>query len=101
MQRELRALARHAERMLEQAAREMGVPWSFQVWQGRAEAASLARAFGADILSLGRVSSLVSSRVWATTRPLSRQTRKTDTSPVKRTLPSTFCSAIRSRRTGQ
>ena len=82
MQRELRALARHAERMLEQAAREMGVPWSFQVWRGRAEAASLARAFGADILSLGRVSSLVSSRVWATTRPLARQTRKADTSII-------------------
>ena len=80
MQRELRALARHAERMLEQAARDMGVPWSFQVWRGRAEAASLARAFGADILSLGRVSSLVSSRVWATTSSLARQTRKTGTS---------------------
>jgi nucleotide-binding universal stress UspA family protein len=80
MQRELRTLARHAERMLAQAAREMGVPWSFQVWRGRAEAASLARAFGADILSLGRVSSLVSSRVWATTRPLARQSREQDTS---------------------
>ena len=80
MQRELRTLARHAERMLAQAAREMGVPWSFQVWRGRAEAASLARAFGADILSLGRVSSLVSSRVWATTRPLARQSREKDTS---------------------
>ena len=80
MQRELRTLARHAERMLAQAAREMGVPWSFQVWRGRAEAASLARAFGADILSLSRVSSLVSSRVWATTRPPARQSREKDTS---------------------
>lgn len=79
MQRELRTLARHAEQMLAQAAREMGVPWSFQVWRGRAEAASLARAFGADILSLGRISSLVSSRTWATTRPRSRQPREKDT----------------------
>ncbi|MEA2080713.1 MAG: universal stress protein [Pseudomonadota bacterium] len=73
MQRELRALARHAERMLEQAAREMGVPWSFQIWRGHTGAASLARAFGADILSQGRVNSLVSSHMWATTRPRARQ----------------------------
>ncbi|MDH3900470.1 MAG: universal stress protein, partial [Gammaproteobacteria bacterium] len=45
MQRELRTLARHAERMLEQAAREMGVPWSFQVWRGRAGAETLAQTF--------------------------------------------------------
>ncbi|MCK5479760.1 MAG: universal stress protein [Gammaproteobacteria bacterium] len=77
MQRELRTLARHAERMLEQAAREVGVSWSFQVWRGHAEAASLAQAFGADVLSLGRVSSLVSSRVWAGTRPRACQSRET------------------------
>jgi nucleotide-binding universal stress UspA family protein len=63
MQRELHTLARHAERMLEQAAGELGVPWSFQVWRGRAGAASLAQAFGADILSLPPVCSLFSSRV--------------------------------------
>ncbi|MEN8107967.1 MAG: universal stress protein [Pseudomonadota bacterium] len=80
MQRELRTLARHAERMLEQAAMEMGVPWSFQVWRGHAGAASLTRAFAADILSLGRVSSLVSSRTWATTRPRARQSREAVTS---------------------
>jgi nucleotide-binding universal stress UspA family protein len=80
IQRELRTLARHAERMLEQAAREMDVPWSFQVWRGRAEATSLAQAFGADILSLGRLSSLVSSRAWATTRPRTGQPRETVTS---------------------
>ncbi|MEN8206610.1 MAG: hypothetical protein ABFS24_11425 [Pseudomonadota bacterium] len=80
MQRELRALARNAERMLEQAAREMGVPWSFQVWRGRAEAATLARAFAADILSLGRVSSLVSTSLFATTRRFVHQDRETGTS---------------------
>ena len=80
IQRELRALARHAEGMLEQAAREMDVPWSFQVWRGRAEATSLAKAFGADILSLGRTSSLVSSRAWATPRPRTRQSLETVTS---------------------
>ena len=80
MQRELRTLARRAEQMLERVARETGVPWSFQVWRGRAEAASLARAFGADILSLGRVSSLVSTRLFAATRPRPCQARNTDTS---------------------
>jgi nucleotide-binding universal stress UspA family protein len=80
IQRELRTLARHAEKMLEQVAREMNVPWSFQVWRGRAEAASLARAFSADILSLGRISSLVSSRTWAAARPHQRQPRETVTS---------------------
>lgn len=75
MQRELRTLARHAEKMLEQAAREVGVPWTFQVWRGRAEAASLTKAFGADIMSLGQVSSRVSSRVRGTIRAHTRQPR--------------------------
>ncbi|MDH5513638.1 MAG: hypothetical protein OEY45_00580 [Gammaproteobacteria bacterium] len=75
MQRELRTLARHAERMLEQAAREVGVRWTFQVWRGRAEAASLTKAFSADIISLGRVSSRVSSRVRGTIRAHARQPR--------------------------
>ena len=77
MQRELRTLARHAERRLEQAAREMGVPWSFQVWRGHAGAETLAQTFNADILSLGRVSALASSRMWATTRSRTRQSRET------------------------
>lgn len=72
IQRELRTLARHAERMLEQVAREMHVPWSFQVWRGRAEASSLAQSFATDILSLGRVSSRVSSRAWARAYPRPR-----------------------------
>jgi len=62
MQRELRALARHAEHMLEQAARETGVNWSFRVWRGRTEAESLSTAFDADVLSLYRGSSLLSCR---------------------------------------
>jgi len=75
MQRELRALARHAERMLEQAAREMDVPWSFQVWRGRAGTETLAQAFGADILSLGRTTALAYSRRWPTTRFRIRQSQ--------------------------
>lgn len=63
MQRELRMLARHAERMLEQAAGEMHIPWSFQIWQGHTEAASLAQTFAADIISVCRVSSLTTSRM--------------------------------------
>ena len=80
MQRELRTLARRAEQMLERVARETGVPWSFQVWQGRPEAASLLKAFGAEILSLGRISSRVSSRMFAPARRLSPPSRKTDAS---------------------
>jgi nucleotide-binding universal stress UspA family protein len=77
MQRELRTMARHAEQMLEQAAREMGVPWSFQVWRGRAGAEALAQTFVADILSLGGVTARASWRMWATTR--SRRRRSLDT----------------------
>jgi nucleotide-binding universal stress UspA family protein len=77
MQRELRTLARHAERMLEQAASEMDISWSFQVWRGHAEAASLVQAFGADIISMGRVSSRVSSSTWATTRSRARRSPAT------------------------
>ena len=65
MQLELRSLARQARRMLEQAAVEMGVHWSFQVWRGHAGAETLAETFSADILSLGRVSSLRYSGTWA------------------------------------
>jgi nucleotide-binding universal stress UspA family protein len=77
MQRELRTLARYAERMLEQAARDMGVPWSFQVWRGHAGAETLTQAFVADIFSLGRVSALAHSSAWTTTRPRARQSRAT------------------------
>jgi nucleotide-binding universal stress UspA family protein len=80
MQRELRTLARRAEQMLERVARESGVPWSFQVWQGRPEAASLLKAFGAEILSLGRISSRVSSHMLAPARRLTPPSRKPDTS---------------------
>ncbi|GMQ87680.1 MAG: hypothetical protein BMS9Abin08_0885 [Gammaproteobacteria bacterium] len=61
MQRELRALARHAEQMLEQAVSETGVNWSFRVWRGRTEAESLT-TIEADVLSLSRVSSLFTCR---------------------------------------
>jgi nucleotide-binding universal stress UspA family protein len=79
MQRELRTLARHAERMLEQAAGKMRIPWSFQIWRGHAEAASLAQTFAADIISLGRVSSLTTSRMRITPRPRAQQFSETVT----------------------
>jgi nucleotide-binding universal stress UspA family protein len=82
MQRELRTLARRAEQMLERVARESGVPWSFQVWQGRPEAASLLQAFGAEILSLGRVSTRVSSRMFAPARRPTVLSRETDTTSI-------------------
>ena len=59
MQRELRAMARQAERMLEQAVAEAGIAWSFRVWRGSTEAASLASIFEADVLSLGRIRSRI------------------------------------------
>jgi nucleotide-binding universal stress UspA family protein len=65
MLRELRSMARQARRMLEQAAVETGVQWSFQVWRGHAGAETLAETFTADILSLGQVSSLRFAGTWA------------------------------------
>lgn len=79
MQRELRMLARHAEQMLEQAAGEMRIPWSFQIWRGHAEAASLAQTFAADIISLGRASSLATSRIRTTPRVRAGQSSETVT----------------------
>jgi K+-sensing histidine kinase KdpD len=72
MQRELRALARHAEHMLEQAAHATGVSWSFQVWRGRVGATALADNFSADILSLGRTGTLGITSSWGTTGLRSR-----------------------------
>ncbi|MDX1698762.1 MAG: hypothetical protein R3308_10770, partial [Thiohalobacterales bacterium] len=65
MQRELQTLARLARQMLEQTAMEMGIACRFQVWRGHAAAATLVETFSADILSLGRVSSLASSGSWS------------------------------------
>ena len=76
MQRELRTLGRQARRMLEQAVRETGVHWSFQVWRGHAGAETLAETFSADILSLGRVSSLRFSGAWAASGLRARRQRE-------------------------
>lgn len=75
MQRELRTLARLAREMLEQTAMEMGIAYRFQVWRGHAAAATLVEAFSADILSLGRVSSLATAGQWTVTRARSRRHR--------------------------
>lgn len=71
LQRELRAMARQAEHMLEQTVAETGVSWSFRVWRGSATSESLARTFEADVLSLGRTSSRVHHK--ARMHPLSRR----------------------------
>ena len=56
MQRDLRALARQAERMLQQAAQTMGVGCSFRVWRGPTAVETLSTSFEADIIvSLRRV----------------------------------------------
>ena len=75
-------LARRAEQMIERVASKTGVPWSFQVWQGRPEAASLLQAFGAEILSLGRISSRVSSRMLVPARRPTPPSRETDTTSI-------------------
>jgi nucleotide-binding universal stress UspA family protein len=50
MQRDLRALARQAERMLLEAAQAMGVGCSFRVWRGSAAMETLSTSFEADII---------------------------------------------------
>jgi nucleotide-binding universal stress UspA family protein len=52
MQRDLRALARQAERMLLQAAQASGIGCSFRVWRGRVTAETLSSSFEADVISL-------------------------------------------------
>lgn len=73
MQRELQTLARLARQMLEQTAMEMGIEYSFRVWRGHAAATTLAETFSADIISLGRVSSLASTGHWTVTRTRARR----------------------------
>ncbi|HUT42100.1 MAG TPA: hypothetical protein VM011_12235 [Gammaproteobacteria bacterium] len=65
MERQLRAMARQARTLLEQEAIKLDVPWSFQVWRGHTGTEALTGAFNTDILSLGRLSALVSCRRWA------------------------------------
>jgi hypothetical protein len=67
MERQLRAMARQVRTQLEQEARKLDVPWTFQVWRGRTETEALIQAFAADILSPGRLSALASCRLWART----------------------------------
>ena len=75
MQRELRAMARHAELLLRQLASEMGVNWSFRVWRGLPAAESLLKTFEADVLSLGRVGSLGTGWARPPARPGAWQAR--------------------------
>jgi len=66
MERELRTLARQAERMLEQVAGELGVPWSFRIWRGPAGAATLAGSLAKDFLGLAQTGRRAALRLWAT-----------------------------------
>jgi nucleotide-binding universal stress UspA family protein len=52
MQRDLRALARQAERVFLEAAQAMGVGCTFRVWRGHASVETLSASFEADIISL-------------------------------------------------
>jgi hypothetical protein len=78
MQRELRAMARHAEQLLSQVAMERGVNWTFRVWRGLPLAESLLMNFEADVLSLGRGSSLLANWAEGITRPRAWQTSVSD-----------------------
>ncbi|MGD2112402.1 MAG: hypothetical protein PVI50_03370 [Gammaproteobacteria bacterium] len=76
MERQLRAMARQTRTLLEEEARKLDVPCTFQVWRGRTGAEALTEAFATDILSLGCLSALASGRLWARagTRPPLRGT---------------------------
>jgi nucleotide-binding universal stress UspA family protein len=50
MQRDLRAMAREAQRMLQQAAQAMGVGCSFRIWRGPTAVETLSTSFEADII---------------------------------------------------
>jgi nucleotide-binding universal stress UspA family protein len=52
MQRDLRALARQAERVFLEAAQAMGVGCTFRVWRGHASVETLSASFEADIITL-------------------------------------------------
>jgi nucleotide-binding universal stress UspA family protein len=52
MQRDLRALARQAERMFLRTTQAMGVGSSFRVWRGHTTVETLSSSFEADVLSL-------------------------------------------------
>jgi len=54
MQRDLRALARQAERMLAEATAALGGGVSFRIWRGRIALDSLHDQLAADVLSLAR-----------------------------------------------
>ena len=69
MQRDLRVLARQAERMLLQAAQAMGVGCTFRVWRGSAAAETLSTSFEADIIGLCGVRASGAYRVLPVARP--------------------------------
>lgn len=55
IERELRVLARRAERALQEQAERAGVRCSFRVWRGELGAGLLAEFAGADVLALGQL----------------------------------------------
>lgn len=67
MQRDLKAQARQAERMLMQHAESIGVSCTFRVWRGHATLDTLSASFEADILSIARTPAY--RRAVAATRP--------------------------------
>lgn len=56
MRHELRGLARRAERMLEQSASALGIPWSFRIWQGDTSTMALTEGLADEALGLLRIS---------------------------------------------
>ncbi len=78
MERELRALASQAERTLASVAEQLRLNWSFRVVRGRVEAELLAAALEADLLILGRTSSMLRSRfgIGSTAREIARRCQR-------------------------
>lgn len=73
MQRDLRALAREAERMFSEATQALGGGCSFRVWRGHTTVETLTASLEADVLSLaGARGGLVRSRPLLQTGPVAR-----------------------------
>jgi len=75
VEQELKAQAAAARRTLEQTARRLRVPWSFQVTRGMVEAELVAAALESDLVAMGKVIRPLSSgaRLGRTVRALYAQ----------------------------
>ncbi len=59
MEQEFRALARRAERLLSEQARQHNVAWSFRIWRGSIDRDLMAADIEADVLALSRLGAVL------------------------------------------